>query len=77
MPTYEYVCEHGHEFDVVQSIHDEPLKICPEIIPFSGPDFEKCEAPVKKLISQTSFILKGSGWYKDGYSSAGKKKGKK
>jgi hypothetical protein len=38
-----------------------------DIIPFSGPDFEKCEAPVKRLISKTSFILKGDGWYKDGY----------
>lgn len=67
MPTYEYACENGHEFEEVQSINDEPLKICPMIIPFSGPDFEKCEARVKKLISKSSFILKGDCWAKDGY----------
>jgi predicted nucleic acid-binding Zn ribbon protein len=67
MPTYEYRCDAGHEFEEEQSIHDKPIKICPMIIPFSGPDFEKCEAPVKRLISKTSFILKGGGWFKDGY----------
>lgn len=67
MPTYEYICELGHEFEVEQSIKDDPIKVCPEVIPFSDPDFEKCEAPAKRLISQTSFILKGGGWFKDGY----------
>lgn len=67
MPTYEYVCEEGHEFEEVQSITDEPLKKCPEVIPFSGPNFTRCDAPVKRLISKTSFILKGDGWFKDGY----------
>jgi predicted nucleic acid-binding Zn ribbon protein len=67
MPTYEYECEAGHTLEIVQSIHDEPLKICNEVIPFSGPDFERCEAPMKKLISKTSFVLKGDGWFKDGY----------
>jgi predicted nucleic acid-binding Zn ribbon protein len=36
----------------------------------------QCKKPCKRLISATSFILKGSGWYKDGYSSAGSKKKK-
>ena len=67
MPTYEYECEKCGEFEEVQSIHDEPLTTCPMVIPFSGPDFTLCEAPVKRLISKTSFILKGGGWFKDGY----------
>ena len=67
MPLYEYQCESGHVFEETQSIHDEPLKIWPVVIPFSGPDFEKCEAAVKRLISKTSFILKGDSWAKDVY----------
>ncbi|HYB13677.1 MAG TPA: zinc ribbon domain-containing protein [Myxococcota bacterium] len=65
MPTYEYQCEKcGHEFEREQRITDEPLKTCP-----------KCKAPkAKRLISATSFVLKGSGWYSDLYSSGGAKK---
>ena len=58
MPLYEYICkECGHEFDVLQSFSDEPIRIC-----------EKCGAEkVAKKISIPSFALKGSGWYKDHY----------
>lgn len=77
MPTYEYQCENGHTFEEVQPIHDEPLQICPVVIPFSGPELERCEAPVRRLISRTSFVLKGDGWAKDSYSSTGKKKKEK
>jgi putative FmdB family regulatory protein len=65
MPVYEYACEKcGHEFEVEQRITDDPIKTCPV-----------CKArKVKKLISQTSFVLKGGGWYSDLYSSNGKKK---
>jgi putative FmdB family regulatory protein len=67
MPVYEYACEKcGHEFEVSQRITDEPVKTCPV-----------CRARrVKRLISQTSFVLKGSGWYSDLYSSSGKGKEK-
>ena len=68
MPVYEYVCEKcGHEFEVSQRITEEPIKTCPS-----------CRARrVKRLISQTSFVLKGSGWYSDLYSSGkGKDKDK-
>ena len=60
MPVYEYACEKcGHEFEVEQRITDDPIKTCPV-----------CKArKVKKLISQTSFVLKGGGWYSDLYSS--------
>jgi putative FmdB family regulatory protein len=65
MPTYEYQCTQcGHEFEREQRITEEPVQICPS-----------CEASgVKRLISATSFVLKGSGWYSDLYSSGGKKK---
>jgi putative FmdB family regulatory protein len=61
MPTYEYLCEKcEHEFEREQRITEPPIKTCPE-----------CRArKVKKLISQTSFVLKGGGWYSDLYSSA-------
>lgn len=61
MPIYEYLCEKcQHEFEKEQRISDPPVKTCPV-----------CRSrKVKKLISRTSFVLKGSGWYSDLYSSA-------
>ena len=65
MPTYEYLCEKcEHEFEREQRISDPPVKTCP-----------KCRSrKVKKLISRTSFVLKGGGWYSDLYSSSQSKK---
>jgi len=58
MPIYEYACpDCGHKFDEIQKFSDPAITLCP-----------KCaQGNVKKLISQTSFILKGGGWYKDHY----------
>jgi len=63
MPVYEYACSKcGHEFEAEQRITEPPLKTCP-----------RCRArKLKRLISQTSFVLKGSGWYADLYSSKAK-----
>jgi putative FmdB family regulatory protein len=60
MPVYEYMCKAcDHEFEREQRISDNPLKKCPA-----------CGAmKVKRLISRTSFVLKGGGWYSDLYSS--------
>jgi putative FmdB family regulatory protein len=58
MPVYEYQCSDGHIFSERQGINDEPLKTC---------KYAGCRRKVKKLISQTSFVLKGDGWAKDGY----------
>ena len=60
MPIYEYACEKcEHEFEAEQRITDEPLESCPS-----------CRrGKVKRLISQTSLVLKGGGWYSDLYSS--------
>ncbi len=58
MPIYEYQCpDCGHPFEVLQKFTDDPVTTCP-----------KCnQGNVKKLISQTSFVLKGGGWYNDHY----------
>jgi len=66
MPIYEYRCEKcQHQFDLFQKITDEPVKDCPE-----------CGGPVCKLISSTSFILKGSGWYVTDYGKGNGGNGK-
>lgn len=58
MPIYEYACPKCGEFEVTQRITDGPLKKCPT-----------CKSTkVKKLISNTSFQLKGSGWYVTDYA---------
>ena len=62
MPVYEYECDECVKvFEVQQRMSDSPLTDCPE-----------CGAPVKKLMSMSSFQLKGGGWYSDGYSSTAK-----
>lgn len=59
MPVYEYEClQCSKVIEVQQRISDEPLSSCPE-----------CGQEVKKLISRSSFHLKGNGWYADGYSN--------
>lgn len=61
MPIYEYVCGKCSEItEILQRFDDPPLKTC-----------SSCGGRLKKLVSNTSFVLKGGGWYKDGYSSAG------
>jgi putative FmdB family regulatory protein len=60
MPIYEYTCPKCGEFEVTQRITEPPLKKCPT-----------CRSKVKKLISNTSFQLKGSGWYVTDYARKG------
>ncbi len=52
MPIYEYKCQRCGDFEVTQRITEKPLSRCPT-----------CKGKVKKLISNTSFQLKGTGWY--------------
>jgi putative FmdB family regulatory protein len=67
MPIYEYQCQKCGTFEVTQRITEKPLGKCPT-----------CKGKVKKLISNTSFQLKGTGWYitdyarKDNNKEAGK-----
>ena len=62
MPIYEYRClKCGHEMEVVQKLSDPPLQRCRE-----------CRGKVEKMISRSSFHLKGGGWYAQGYGGSGK-----
>jgi putative FmdB family regulatory protein len=64
MPIYEYQCQKcHHHFEEIQKVSDAPIACCP-----------KCKGTVSRLISQTSFALKGEGWYKDGYAKLAPKK---
>lgn len=64
MPIYEYGCQNcGKTLEARQKISDEPLKTCPAC----------SEDGLHRLISESSFALKGSGWYADGYGPSGKK----
>jgi putative FmdB family regulatory protein len=65
MPTYEYECTRGCHFEVEQSIKDDALTTCRKPFCPQGRGGTK----VRRLISASRFILKGSGWYSDGYSS--------
>ncbi len=74
MPIYEYCCEKcGKEFEAWQRMSDDPIEKC-----------SMCGGRARKLISQSTFVLKGSGWYVTDYgkssscassSSAGKSSG--
>lgn len=58
MPIYEYKClKCGNEFEAMQKFSDAPIRKC-----------SSCAGPVKKLISHSSFQLKGSGWYLTDYA---------
>jgi putative FmdB family regulatory protein len=61
MPTYEYACEAcGNSWEAEQRITADALKDCP-----------KCGEPkARRLISGSRFLLKGGGWYADGYGSS-------
>jgi putative FmdB family regulatory protein len=64
MPIYEYQCENcSRRFEVMQRMTEPLLDTC-----------EKCGGQVRRLISQTSFVLKGGGWYVTDYPSEARKK---
>lgn len=66
MPIYEYKCQRCGDFEVTQRITEKPLSRCPT-----------CKGKVKKLISNTSFQLKGTGWYVTDYARKDKEKAPK
>jgi putative FmdB family regulatory protein len=61
VPIYEYKCENGHVFDVIQRMSDEPLTECQE-----------CGAPAERVLHPVAVHFKGSGFYNTDY---GRKKG--
>jgi len=68
MPIYEYACSACKKnIEVMQKITEEPLASCPA-----------CGGRLRKKISNTSFVLKGTGWYATDYASdKGKSEGAK
>ncbi|MFQ5455604.1 MAG: FmdB family zinc ribbon protein [Nitrospirota bacterium] len=65
MPIYEYECEKcAHRFEVMQKFSDTPISEC-----------EICKGNVRKVISPSAIVFKGSGWYVTDYSSKYKDKG--
>ena len=61
MPVYEYRCDNGHTFEVLQRMSDDPVTECQE-----------CGAPVQRVFHPVAVHFKGSGFYTTDY---GKKKG--
>jgi putative FmdB family regulatory protein len=64
MPNYEYECNScGGRFEVIQKFSDPALTVC-----------RLCNAEnIRKVLSPTSFVLKGSGWYATDYPSKDRK----
>lgn len=63
MPIYEYRCDNGHEFEVFQSMSDDPVVKC-----------ETCGAPVQRVFSPVAVHYKGSGFYTTDYAKKGSSK---
>ena len=60
MPLYEYSCSKCHKtIEVIQKFSETPLSACPE-----------CAGVLTKLVSRTSFQLKGGGWYATDYKKS-------
>jgi putative FmdB family regulatory protein len=63
MPIYEYRCENGHLFEVMQRITDDPVTSCSE-----------CGAPVQRVFHPVAVHFKGSGFYNTDYGTAKRKR---
>jgi putative FmdB family regulatory protein len=58
MPIYEYRCEQGHTFEVMQRISDDPVQTC-----------DTCAAPVARVFHAPAVHFKGSGFYNTDYGT--------
>jgi putative FmdB family regulatory protein len=63
MPIYEYRCENGHLFEVMQKMSDPPVTSC-----------EECQAPVSRVFHPIAVHFKGSGFYNTDYGTAKRKR---
>jgi putative FmdB family regulatory protein len=61
MPTYEYRCQNGHTFEVVQRMSEDPVETC-----------EVCDAPVERVFHPVAVHFKGSGFYTTDYAKKAK-----
>jgi putative FmdB family regulatory protein len=58
MPIYEYRCERGHQFEVMQRMTDDPVSSC-----------ATCEAPVQRVFHPVAVHFKGKGFYNTDYGT--------
>jgi putative FmdB family regulatory protein len=63
MPIYEYRCENGHLFEVMQRITEDPVTTCPD-----------CGAAVQRVFHPVAVHFKGSGFYNTDYGTARRKR---
>ena len=63
MPIYEYRCDNGHHFDVMQKMTDGPVTEC-----------EVCGTPVQRVFHPVAVHFKGSGFYNTDYGTARRKR---
>jgi putative FmdB family regulatory protein len=61
VPIYEYRCNNGHTFEVIQRMSDPPVAVCQE-----------CGAPVERVFHPVAVHFKGSGFYTTDYGSKAK-----
>jgi len=59
MPVYEYRCDQGHTFEVMQRMSDDPVTTC-----------TTCEAPVQRVFHPVAVHFKGSGFYNTDYGKS-------
>ncbi|MBK5110878.1 MAG: zinc ribbon domain-containing protein [Thermoleophilia bacterium] len=65
MPLYEYRCEKGHTFEVIQSITEDSLTECQE-----------CRAPARRVLHSPAIHFKGSGFHNTDYGTRSSNKAK-
>lgn len=58
MPIYEYRCERGHQFEVMQKMTDDPVLSC-----------SRCDAPVQRVFHPVAVHFKGKGFYNTDYGT--------
>ena len=63
MPIYEYRCENGHLFEVMQKMSDPPVTVC-----------DDCGAAVSRVFHPIAVHFKGSGFYNTDYGTAKRKR---
>ena len=66
MPFYEYRCEKGHTFEVMQKMTDDPVTTC-----------QTCDADVQRVFHPVAVHFKGSGFYNTDYGKKGSKPAEK
>ena len=66
MPFYEYRCEKGHTFEVMQRMTDDPVTTC-----------QTCDAEVQRVFYPVAVHFKGSGFYNTDYGKKGSKPAEK